>query len=937
MQLRYERAPGIVATAIVDKDITRIGRGSHCDVLIDGNQHPQVSLVHAEIRLRGNLATLVPLSTNQSTFVDNRPVQAATRLLAGSRIRLGTNGPVIEVASLAGEAGPQGQGDGSLGMDAGGKLESTGDIGRDQRSRYVLNHPLVSLRHARIAQTPRGLAVVDLGSEHGTFVNGHKLSAPTILQQGDSLDIGPFTFVLDSGVLVRHSRANNICLTGQSISKVVRTSFEGQTLSILNDVSVSIGPGEFCCIVGPSGSGKSTLLGILSGRDYPTVGGVQLNGRDLHSEFAILRQDVAVVPQVPAFHPTLSVVQTLSFVAALRLPADSSGHEIAREVEKALRTVGLNEKQKTPVAHLSGGQLKRLGLACELLSDPSLLFLDEVTSGLDEQADGEMMQLFQGLAQMGKSLICITHNLSHVDEYCSRLIILTNGGRLAFSGTPAEAKSWFSIDRLADVYGTLKKHSPEHWADKYQRSQASARDAVPSPQAASPKVRGDSKLTTSFVRQFATLVARNIAVWRSDTSALAAFIGQALIIAILLGLVFGKVKPAEPEAETTGKPSFAKPDLNFDIPKFKRPELPDVVIEDIAVPEVEVNQTPLEKFELPKQKELPPPTSAREIESLLARQKKATEKSVNEYRDRLQSQMNEQRDASKRAIAEQKEKMRSKVNDLRAKVDSQIAEHRERIEKQAAEQEEDIRTHIEEQNAKLKSEFEAQDEKFKTAMDDEEKEVRENIERDGRNLKRKGRIQNVLFLIGISCLWIGCNNSAKEIIKERKIFARERATGLSPEAFLSAKVVVMAVIALSQAAALSAIVAWWCDLPGERLGFVAISMILAIVGTLLGLAISAWSSSSDFAAAAVPAVILPQIILAGVILKLGESAEAVSQWLISMYGGQALYRELLFEADRVTQDVSFGSRAAWLVLAIHGGLYLALAVIGTRWKTFDAR
>src|SRR5262249_31419306 len=214
-------------------------------------------------------------------------------------------------------------------------------------------------------------------------------------------------------------------------------------------------PREFVCLLGPSGSGKTTLLAMLSGRNPPDKGSVRVNGEDLYENFAALKQDIAVVPQKDVLHDALAVDAALRYTAELRLPPDTSPEEVATSVADMLEVVGLTKRSGTLIRHLSGGQVKRASLANELMAKPSLLFLDEVTSGLDEQTDREIMELFRQVADSGKTVVCITHNLANVEATCHLLVILTEGGRLAFIGTPDEAKTYFAIARLGDVYRKL--------------------------------------------------------------------------------------------------------------------------------------------------------------------------------------------------------------------------------------------------------------------------------------------------------------------------------------------------------------------------------------------------------------------------------------------------------------------------------------------------
>src|SRR5205814_8117974 len=110
------------------------------------------------------------------------------------------------------------------------------------------------------------------------------------------------------------------------------------------------------------------------------------------------------------------------------------------------------QRPGTQIRYLSGGQVKRASLANEIMCKPSLLFLDEVTSGLDEQTDREVMNLFRSLADAGKTVVCITHSLANVERTCHLVVILTAGGKLAFVRKPAEALAYFNIERLGHVY-----------------------------------------------------------------------------------------------------------------------------------------------------------------------------------------------------------------------------------------------------------------------------------------------------------------------------------------------------------------------------------------------------------------------------------------------------------------------------------------------------
>src|SRR5262249_30227135 len=332
-------------------------------------------------------------------------------------------------------------------------------------------------------------------------------------------------------------------LVGHNLRRVVKDRATGQPLTLLDDVSLVVRPREFVCLLGPSGSGKSTLLAMLSGRARPDGGAVLVNGQDLHANFAALKQDIAVVPQKDVLHDSLAVGAALRYTAELRLPPDTGRDEIAASVADILEVVGLTPRRGTLIRHLSGGQVKRASLANELMARPSLLFLDEVTSGLDEQTDRDMMELFRQVADGGKTVVCITHSLANVEATCHLIVILTEGGWLAFVGTPEEAKAHFQIPRLGEVYRKLAERKPREWSERFRATPYFRRyvtDRLPSGPGrqatrAAPRVRR----RPSALLQAKVLTRRYVSIWSGDRYALLAMLGQCLLVAILLGLVYG--------------------------------------------------------------------------------------------------------------------------------------------------------------------------------------------------------------------------------------------------------------------------------------------------------------------------------------------------------------------------------------------------------------
>src|SRR6185437_2070481 len=291
-----------------------------------------------------------------------------------------------------------------------------------------------------------------LDSLNGTFLNGERVSRVAI-GQGDRIDIGPFSLTYENLALVRRSRENNVTVVARNLVKSVGAGARRQ--NILNDVSVVIEPGEFVCILGPTGSGKSTLLNALSAQTPADQGGVWINGDHLYDRFELLKQDIAYVPQDNLLREELSLRRALTFTGELRLPPEMSSSQISAEIARVLRDVELERHVDSRLATFSGGQKKRASLANEILCGPSLIFLDEVTSGLDEKTDFEMMKLCRKLAEQRKTVVCVTHSLANVTTFATKVLILQFGGWLAFYGPPQEALEFFGVARLGDIYETI--------------------------------------------------------------------------------------------------------------------------------------------------------------------------------------------------------------------------------------------------------------------------------------------------------------------------------------------------------------------------------------------------------------------------------------------------------------------------------------------------
>jgi ABC-type multidrug transport system ATPase subunit len=421
-------------------------------------------------------------------------------------------------------------------------------IGRLPESDLEIASPLVSREHARLHCHADRVELEDLHSTNGTFINGQRLQGRVRLEPGDRVAIASFAFVFNGEALEPVDSTGRVRMEVRDLRKEVIDRATGEPRRLLDGINLVIEPGEFVAIFGTSGSGKSTLLDALNGRRPATSGQVLYNGEDLYRSFDAFRSGIGYVPQQDIVHRKISVRHALEYTARLRLPPDTSDDEVASHIERVLDKVGLADKATQAIdtpAPLSGGQLKRVSLAVELVADPNILFLDEVTSGLDAGTDKRMMRLFADLAADQKTVVCVTHTLENIDV--CHLVVLLHKGKLVYFGPPVEAAGYFGVARLSDVYELLESSPPNVWSDRYLGS-VYCREYIlnrltfqdngdgPPTQLDDPEARPSRHWFDG--RQAGTLMRRYLDLIVSDRRNLLILLLQAPLIGAMIGLVF---------------------------------------------------------------------------------------------------------------------------------------------------------------------------------------------------------------------------------------------------------------------------------------------------------------------------------------------------------------------------------------------------------------
>ena len=326
-------------------------------------------------------------------------------------------------------------------------------LGRDPSCDVCLALPQVSARHARLTcQAGGNVLVEDLGSTNGTFVNGARITQ-AVLQPGGTLSLGSHPIQVDAaGVVQAQGVKGSIRLDAMDLVRVVTHRETKQPLTLLDKVSVSIYPSELVGLMGGSGAGKTTMMLSLNGYEKPTSGRVYVNGEDLYANYDRFRGLIGYLPQDDIIHGQLTVAESLYFTARLRLPSDTTEHEIEQRITRVLDQLKLtNQKDQligtTDEKVLSGGQRKRVNLAQELVTDPVLLFLDEPTSGLSSQDTDDVMDVLRGLADDGHTIVFVLHQPSReVFGRMDHVLFLAKGGRLAYFGpTSPDSYDYFQV------------------------------------------------------------------------------------------------------------------------------------------------------------------------------------------------------------------------------------------------------------------------------------------------------------------------------------------------------------------------------------------------------------------------------------------------------------------------------------------------------------
>src|SRR5436190_8562636 len=232
-----------------------------------------------------------------------------------------------------------------------------------------------------------------------------------------------------------HEQATKAALRVRTLRKTYKD------VVAVDGIDLDVHSGECFGLLGPNGAGKTTTIEICEGLTEPDSGEVELLGLHWSSDSEALRQRLGIQLQETQLSDKLTVLETLQLFRSFFRQGPGA--------EEAIQKVQLEEKRDARVGNLSGGQKQRLALACALVGDPDLLFLDEPTTGLDPQARRQLWDLIEEFKLAGRIILLTTHYMEEAERLCDRVAIMDHG-KVISQGTPRELIASIGVEHVVE-------------------------------------------------------------------------------------------------------------------------------------------------------------------------------------------------------------------------------------------------------------------------------------------------------------------------------------------------------------------------------------------------------------------------------------------------------------------------------------------------------
>jgi ABC-2 type transport system ATP-binding protein len=229
------------------------------------------------------------------------------------------------------------------------------------------------------------------------------------------------------------------------------------TFTAVNKVSFKVKKGEIFGFLGPNGAGKSTTIRMLCGIIGPTSGSGKVGGYDIIREQEQIKQHIGYMSQKFSLYDDLTVEENINFYSGIyKIPPK----EKEKRKDEIIKTAGIEEFRSKLTINLSGGWKQRLALGCALIHKPSIIFLDEPTSGVDPITRNNFWDTIKQLADEGVTVFVTTHYMDEA-ENCNRMALIYRGTIIAM-GTPEQMKTEFMKDEVLEV----RVAEPEAWSER---------------------------------------------------------------------------------------------------------------------------------------------------------------------------------------------------------------------------------------------------------------------------------------------------------------------------------------------------------------------------------------------------------------------------------------------------------------------------------------
>lgn len=382
-------------------------------------------------------------------------------------------------------------------------------IGRSDDVGLKIDNLMISEKHASFFSSVNGWAIIDHNSTNGVYLNSKKMSIPRYLEKNDVVRIVDTYFIFTQDYLYysqgqenapkdktpsyEQKKAEEVTSSQVVEKKIQQDSFAKahekvfapevikqnsgdelviniversvvqrfKKLLLLQDINLTVSSGEMVLILGGSGAGKTTFINAVMGYEKAN-GKITYKDTDIYEEYERMKYEIGFVPQQDLIRSSDTVYDTLLNAAQMKLPKSLGDDQLESRINEVLETLGLKREKDKLVSKLSGGQKKRLSIAVEFIADPSLFFLDEPDSGVDDVMGRGLMETLRAISDRGKIVMVITHSPERARDLFDKVIVLAkstqnNCGHLAFYGTVEEAFEFFNVESFREIVKKINR------------------------------------------------------------------------------------------------------------------------------------------------------------------------------------------------------------------------------------------------------------------------------------------------------------------------------------------------------------------------------------------------------------------------------------------------------------------------------------------------